>query len=297
MRLLITGGTGYLGSHIIRRLSKASGLDLIGVRRAHSSLARLRDVATRVCWYDADAVSLLRIVDESRPDIVLHCATDYGTDENGQAALVEANIAMPIRLLDAAIGRDVKAFININTLLPGNVSAYALSKRQFDEWLRFCSGAVRGVDVAVEHFFGTGGSSKNFLTSLVCRLVRGEARIPLTAGEQIRDFVALDDVVEAVAKVVHYVAGTEGSRGYERFEIGGGAPRTVKETVLSIQRIAGNTTSVLEFGAVPYRRDEPMCITADLTRMREIGWLPRQSFEETITKMVEEERTRLCKPI
>jgi nucleoside-diphosphate-sugar epimerase len=109
--------------------------------------------------------------------------------------------------------------------------------------------------------------------------------------------VALDDVVEAVAKVVHYVAGTEGSRGYERFEIGGGAPRTVKETVLSIQRIAGNTTSVLEFGAVPYRRDEPMCITADLTRMREIGWLPRQSFEETITKMVEEERTRLCKPI
>lgn len=294
MRLFITGASGHLGSRVVMRLLRSPQIELFAIKRRTSSLARLANAGDRIRWYNADELPFAKILEECQPDIVLHAATQYGADSHGCATLVESNVAMPVQILDAAIAHNVKAFINVDTLLDGTVSAYALSKSQFREWLRACAGSIRAVDVAAELFFGPGGNPRNFVTSLVRQLMRGDARVPLTPGEQVRDFIAIDDLVEAVECVLRHVSRAQGVPGYERFEVGGGSPRTIREFAMSVQGIVGNTAQALDFGAVPYRPNEPMRLVPDLTRIRGIGWMPNSSFRETIISMAEEERAHLC---
>lgn len=293
MRLFITGASGHLGSRIISRLRDSCEIELFGLRRRASSMARLADTGDRVRWYNGDDLSVQEIVRQIRPDAVLHAATRYGRAGESLAELLEANVAMPVRILEAAIGCDTKAFINIDTLLGREVSAYALSKGQFREWLRMHAGAIRAVDVASELFFGTGGNEGNFVTGLVRKLVRGGGGVPLTAGEHVRDFVIIDDLVAAIECVLRHVTGRDRDPGYERFEVGGGSPRTVRDFATLVRDAVGGGAVPLDFGLIPYRPNEAMRVVPDLAAIKKLGWAPAASFRDTIASMAREERACL----
>lgn len=293
MRLFITGASGHLGGRIIARLLKAPEIQFFALKRRTSSIEKFAWAGDRIRWYDVGDVPMEGIFRQARPDVVLHAATRYAAAPDGMAGLVETNVALPVRMLDAAIETGVRAFINIDTVLEGTVSAYALSKSQFRDWLRVGSGSIRAVDLASELFYGTGGDERNFVTGLVRRLVRGDGPVPLTAGEQVRDFVAIDDLVAAVECILRHIDHGPGT-GYERFEVGGGAPRTVREFATSVCSVVGRSEGALQFGAIPYRPEEPMRVVPDLAKMRELGWSPAASFRDTIMGMVEEERARAC---
>ncbi|MCC6356022.1 MAG: NAD(P)-dependent oxidoreductase [Verrucomicrobiae bacterium] len=297
MRLFLTGATGHLGSQVALRLLRSLQFELFGMKRLTSSLARLAGAGAQIRWYNTEETPVENMLEDCRPDIVLHAATQYGPDPHGRSTLIETNVAMPLRILDAAIAQNVSAFISVGTMLEKTASAYALSKNQFREWLSESADSIRAIDIATELFYGPGGNPENFVSSLVRQLLRGDPRVPLTAGEQVRDFVIADDLVDAIEHVLRHVAGGPPGPGYQRFEVGGGQPQTIRDFAQSIQRILGPKGSVLDFGSVPYRRNEPMCIAPDLARMRAIGWLPCRSHRETILRMAEEEDARVCQNI
>lgn len=293
MRLFITGASGYLGGRIIARLLNAPEIEFFALKRRTSSIEKFAGAGDRIRWHDVDDAPMEAIIKKAAPDVVLHAATRYAAAPDGMAGLVATNVALPVRMLDAAIMTGVRTFINIDTVLGGAVSPYTLSKSQFRDWLRVGSGSIRAVDLASELFYGTGGDERNFVTGMVRRLVRGDGRVPLTAGEQVRDFVVIDDLVAAVECILLHIADGPAT-GYERFEVGGAAPRTVREFATSVCGAAGRSEDALQFGAIPYRPGESMRVVPDLAKIKELGWSPAASFRDTIMGMVEEERARAC---
>ena len=289
--LLLTGGTGFLGSNLLRRLV-AEGVPVVLVKRATSKVTRIADVLPRVRTYDIATGVLPRIFEENRIDTVLHCATHYGRGSS-PADILETNIVLPLRLLQLASETGVKSFINTDTILDKRVSEYSLSKRQFAEWLELYGRRLVCVSVALEHFYGPDDDPSKFVAGVIRDLLLGAPRIELTPGAQRRDFIHVDDVVDAFLKILNFCE--QARSGFYHFEVATNAPITIRELVEEIRRLVGRPETRLEFGALPYRENEVMDSLVDTSALRALGWTPRIGVREGLARTIAAERDRLAR--
>lgn len=287
--ILVTGATGFLGSHVVRRLAEA-GRQVVALKRSTSSLDRLRAVADRVALADADRTppdALFR--EHPGIGVVVHTLTCYGRHGETEAAVREANTEYPLRLLAEALEAGVGLFINTDTVLPPDTNAYARSKRDFRTRARaLCAGRpVRLVNVRLEQVFGPGDDPSKFTTYVIRGCARDVPALDLTPGEQRRDFIYVDDAVDAFV----LLAGTppERLRPFEELDLGSGRPVTVREFAERVKRLAGSRTR-LRFGARPYRDNEVMESRADTGALERMGWRPRVELEDGIARTVAGER-------
>lgn len=296
----ITGATGFLGSHLARRLHQC-GHKIVVLKRTRSNVSRIADFLPGLVSYDIDVQPFDTVFEEQRITCILHCATDYGRKDVSRASIIDANLVLPLRLLEAAIQHGTPYFVNTDTVLDKRVSAYSLSKRQFREWLATLSTSIHGINIALEHFYGPGDDATKFVGEMIRRLLAGDARIALTPGEQQRDFVYIDDVVDAFTMILaHHVnpllpAGpSEPSRDALRcYEIGSGQPVSIREFMTTLRRLAGQDHVALDFGAIPYRENEVMYSQAMISPLMALGWKPRISLEEGLRRTVASEHTRI----
>jgi nucleoside-diphosphate-sugar epimerase len=288
MRLLLTGATGYFGSHAARALL-AAGHRVAAIRRAASRLDRLGQAAERIDWYDAEGgweAALAR----GGVDAVAHAATCYGRAGESTATVLQANLVFPVRLLDAARAHGVRWFVNLDTSVPRTLNAYARSKKQFAEWGRGAaeSGGPGFVNLVYEHFYGPGDDPGKFTSRVVRDCLGGAAELLLTEGEQRRDFIYIDDAVSAFVHVVERLDRLDGP--VHELPVGSGAAVRLRDFVETVHRLSGSRAA-LRWGAVPYRPGEPMLSQADLEPLRRAGWSPRVGLEEGIGRTLQGERS------
>jgi CDP-paratose synthetase len=288
--LLLTGGTGFLGSNLLRRLV-AEDLDVVLLKRAQSNLARIQNLLPKVKICDLADGPMERIFDENRVDTILHCATHYGR-RGTPTDILETNIILPLRLLQIASERGARCFLNTDTILDKRVSEYSLSKRQFVEWLDLFGARLVCVSVALEHFYGPHDDPSKFLSGIIRDLLLGVDRIELTPGAQKRDFIHVDDVVDAFMKILQFSTGAK--PGSYRFEVATNAPVTIREVVEEVHRLAGHPGTVLDFGALPYRENEVMDSVVDTAALRAIGWKPQIALRDGLRRTVEAEREKMA---
>ncbi len=288
--VLLTGGTGYLGSKLLGPIL-SRGNKVVFLKRSFSNTERVANLLPQTIIYDIDKVSLSQIFKEQKIDIILHCATDYGRKDVNPMRLIEANLALPLTLLQLAEQHGVSTFINTDTILDKRVSSYSLSKRQFFEWLQFFSSKLICISVAIEHFYGPGDDPSKFVIMIVDKILTQSPHVALTPGEQKRDFIFIDDVVDGFVRLVE--AANEMKPGLHKFEIGSGKTISIKEFVKLITALANNSQTELRFGALPYRENEVMETKVDLSAMFSIGWRPMVSLEEGLKRTIELERMRL----
>lgn len=285
--VLITGGTGFLGSFLLKKLVEL-GNRVVLVKRSNSDTSRVAGLAGEITAYDIDRESPATIFREHRIDTILHCATNYGRGTVDPSTVLEANLFLPLTLLELGSRNGVDCFINTDTILDKMVSNYSLSKAQFKEWLRLYSSKTRCINVALEHFFGPGDDRTKFVTFIIRSLLEGQKRIPLTAGEQKRDFIYIDDVVNAFAAIMANNSGA--GNGYFHYEIGSGEAMSIRDFVHTVSRLTGDGGTLLDFGALPYRDNEVMASVADVSAVRNLGWNPAFSVEDGLRRTIEIER-------
>jgi nucleoside-diphosphate-sugar epimerase len=169
---------------------------------------------------------------------------------------------------------------------------YALSKKQFAEWLRLLAGEdqIKGINIKIEHMYGPKDDQSKFVAWLVKQLTNSTASIPLTRGEQKRDFVHISDVVSAYLTLLER---TDALQNYDEFEVGTGQAVPLKEFVLQMKEAIKkhfNQKNIpsLDFGALPYREGEFMEIKADIKKLRELGWQPKYSYVSGIERYISE---------
>lgn len=289
-RVMLTGGTGFLGSQLAHALV-AHGYDVVLLKRSFSRVDRVADILPAVRCHDLDREDLGGIVRQCTPDVILHCATDYGRKDSDPLRIIEANLVLPLKLL--CVTREMTPppmFVNTDTILDKRVSAYSLSKEQCKDWLQRFADERVCVNVALEHFYGPGDDPTKFVTYVIQSLVRNEPRIALTKGEQTRDFIFISDVVTAFLTILR--AAAEWQRGFYPFEVGSNQPVTVRTMVELAKELAGNTVTSLDFGALPYRPNEVMEAHVDTTRLRALGWRCQTDLRTGLHKTIIAEQQR-----
>jgi CDP-paratose synthetase len=285
MNLLVTGGTGFLGSRIVRRLL-ADGHEVSVLKRSFSDTRRIADVLGRVSAYDIDRCDPSAFFEGKRIDALLHTATCYGRKEESAGELLDANVVFPIRLMETACRSGVKAFFNTDTFLPAEMNGYALSKRQFRDWGRRIgkSLGMRFVNIRVDQFYGAGDDDSKFPMMVILKCLNNVPELPLTEGTQTRDFIHVDDVAEAFLLLLRKTHSN--GAALQEYDVGTGRPIRVREFVETAHRLTGSKT-LLSFGAVPYRENEPMDLVQDTAPLASLGWKCNIGLEDGIHSIID----------
>ena len=130
MKILITGGTGFVGSHLVNSLVEKE-VDLVVLKRSTSNPWRIEESIDKITSYNIDEISLQDIVSQEKADIILHLATNQGRQGELIDQIIHSNVTFPSILLDTAIQNGLKAFINTDTSASGDHSLYASTKKAF----------------------------------------------------------------------------------------------------------------------------------------------------------------------
>jgi len=281
----VTGATGYLGSQLVKQLC-ANGSKVYCLIRSTSNLSRISTILSQINLVCSEGLNYDDYFVGKSVNCVIHCATDYGRKASSPLSVIESNLILPLKLLHAASSAGVKEFVNTDTVLDKRVNAYSLSKNQFTQWLKTYSSQISGINVALHHFYGPGDDSTKFATQIIDALLRKDERIDLTPGEQKRDFIFIDDVVQAIMKIINNSERL--GIGYHDYQLGTGRSISIKQFVELVKRIAGNSKTLLNFGVLPYRADEIMDIDNSLIKMPGIDWRPLYSLEEGLARTIQE---------
>ncbi len=298
-KALVTGGAGFIGSHIVRRLIQ-SGIrtvvldDLSMGKREHVS-----EQAELIIGSVCDSNTVQRALSEV--DVVFHLAARVSIRDSfrGFVQDVENNVMGTVNLLRCIEGSPVKKLIFASSMatygnakyLPINeehpldpTSPYGISKLASEKYvLRFCQ--YLGIDSVILRYFNTYGAGQTFtpyvgvITIFIQKLLHGEPLPIFGDGRQVRDFVSVDDVAEATILALTYV-------GKGRiFNVGTGIGTTVNSLADMLKRALGASNQI-EY--LPPQLGETTDSIADITLAKEaLGFLPRWSIEEKLPEIIE----------
>ena len=284
MTILLTGATGFLGSHLLKALVN-KGYEVVVLKRSTSNMWRLKGFENTFKSYDIDQVPLRKAFEEQYIDTIIHTACVYGRKGESMQQILETNLMFGIELLNTG------TFFNTGTLLYKYLNYYALSKKQFEEWLQLASDKIQVVNLKLEHMFGEQDGNDKFTSWILNELQQEKNIIPLTAGTQKRDFIYIDDVVSAYLTCLEQAPQL---KSFNDIEVGTGVLTPVKTFVMLVkevlEKLKGKPIQTqLNFGALPYREGEIMEPQVDNSRLCSLGWQPKRGLEENIERFVKHE--------
>jgi len=286
--ILLTGTTGYLGSRLGRQLL-SDGYSLVAVHHSNDKQfeydEKFKDLVTKV--YLADT-SVSEIFEQNKIDGIIHTSTLYGRSGEQIADIIKANVVFPVELITNAIKNDVKFFINTDTILNKYVSPYALTKNNVTEWMKMFSDDIKMVDVKLDHFYGPKDQNTKFVAAMVEKLMRNDEKIDLTEGTQTRDFIYIDDVINVYRTILNHLEKiTLGQVAI--FEIGTNKKTSIRYVVQKLKELTGASTT-LNFGAVPYRKNEVLDYDINTTAINLLGWSPKVMIDDGLQRIVKAEK-------
>lgn len=290
--ILLTGATGFLGSHLLESLLQ-QGDQVTIIKRSTSDTWRIKHLLDQVEIFDIDTQPLEDAFQLNNFDAVIHTACSYGRSSEPVHKVVETNLLFGLRLLDAAIFYKVKIFINTDTFfnteskLSSYLNSYSLSKRQFSEWLKQRSGEIKIINMKLHHMYGPKDDKTKFVSWLISQFKRGVESIPLTAGEQKRDFIYIEDVISAYLLILKESSNLS---IFEEFDVGTGVLTTVREFSEKISQEysffnPGNRTK-LDFGKIPMHQGELINVSVNNSQLVNLGWSPKITVSQGIKEII-----------
>jgi len=294
--ILLTGATGFIGSHMLEALL-GSGYGVIILKREFSNTWRIEHLKSRFISYDIERVALKDIFKIHSVDVVIHLATLYRKfDDHGVDVreMLMSNVSFPAELLELATRNNVSGFLNTGTFfeydcskLPVNESAvikpfnfYAKTKVAFESILATYS---KQLNIKTFRLFSPYGEKDNDkLIPMIIRKALMNERIELSDGLQKLDFIYVGDIVDAYLKALDSIE--EGQVNYRSYNIGSGVGISIREVVSIVEQQLGKTID--KVWKEPSVVDAP-AVFADVSRAAiELGWNSNISIHEGIEKTI-----------
>jgi len=285
--ILLTGASGFLGSKLLAVLI-SQGYSVVILVRKSSNLRRIEKLLDKIRSYDIDSVTIRDVFSAVQIDVVIHVACEYGRSGCEASKIVGANIALGLDILSACRTFGTPLFINSDSLLSPNASFYALSKKQFVEWTHFFSKEVKIINMKMELVYGDDDDTSKMLPWVLDKLVSKAPEIPLTNGEQKRDFIHVDDVVTAYLAVLRF---SDSMPMFSNFEVGTGTTYSIRESVEMLSAIYknafGDLETLLNFGALSDRKGDLAAIEVNIKALTDLGWEPTVELRAGLERLVD----------
>jgi dTDP-6-deoxy-L-talose 4-dehydrogenase (NAD+) len=279
----VTGGAGFVGRHVVRALT-ARGVEAVAVDRTG-------DVADRVDLDAPDAAAALFA--RHRPDLVIHLAwyarpDDYLVSRENLRSLA-ATIALATAAVDAGCARLVAAGTCIE-YPPSGVPHRERDPAAPDTLYAACKHAAHGVAAQLAagrtsflwarlfHLHGPGEDPRRLVPMVAAKLRAGEPA-ELTGGEQVRDFLRVEDAADALVALA--LSERQGVAN-----VCSGAPVPLRELLGAVGDAIGRR-DLLRFGALPYRVGDRMHVAGEPGALRELGWKPRFGLADGVAYLAE----------
>ena len=290
---LVTGGTGFVGSHLLKRLEK-DGWEVHAVVQA-SSLRKAEGQGGAIIWHphDGSTAGMLAILQAVQPRVVFHLASLFLAQHQPEdvESLIASNILFGTQLLEAMAQCGVRYLVNTGTSWQNYenedynpVCLYAATKQAFEDLARYYVEA-EGLQVITLRLFDTYGPDDprpKLLNLLKSSLISGE-NLALSPGEQMIDLVYIDDVVEAFICASRLFVDQQHTFS-EVFAVTSGKPISLRKLVDVINGVVGNKLHV-SWGARPYRPREVMIPWSDGKILP--GWTPQVELRSGLMEIFE----------
>lgn len=312
MKILVAGGAGYVGSHVVWALREAGHRTLIldNFSTGH------RDFVIGDCVEAdlADAAATRAAIERFRPDAVMHFGAriEVGESVNDPATYYRDNVGNTLNLLDAMRAAGAGKFVfsssaavygrpqraPLDETHPLNpVNPYGWTKRFVEQMLADFHAAYGLRSVSFRYFNAAGagtaaplGERHNPESHLIPRAIRAALGIgppldvfgtdyPTPDGTCVRDYIHVEDLADAHVRSLGALADGDGARAYN---LGLGRGFSVRDVLAAVERVGGR--------AVPHRvagrraGDAPELVADAAKARKDLGWAPRHTSLEAIVE-------------
>jgi dTDP-glucose 4,6-dehydratase len=309
MKILVTGGAGFIGSHFVRTLldggyptfadADVVVLDKLTYAGNLANLVPVRD-SSRLTFVEGDILDV-RLVDEmlSGVDVVVHFAAESHVDRSilGASDFIMTNVAGTQTLLDASVRRGLDRFVHVSTdevygsiergswpethVLEPN-SPYAASKASSDLIARAYARTHR-LDVVItrcSNNYGPYQFPEKVIPLFITNLIDG-LRVPLYGdGLNVRDWLHVEDHCRGIALVL------DKGRAGEIYNIGGGTELSNRELTERLLEACGAAWDRVDL--VDDRKGHDRRYSVDIRKIsEELGYAPSVPFDRGLTSTVQ----------
>lgn len=298
--ILLTGGTGFIGSNLIPKLLNKK-YNIVLLKRSGSDTSRINEYMNKLICHDHDKIENLDIIfTKNEVRGVIHLATKYiknhPTDKEIEE-INEANINFPSKLLNLASKHNCEFFINTGTCFEYKPTTkkitesspvepfnyYASTKIAFEDILKFYSNKKKMKALTLKLFYPYGEKDNDKLIPYVIAALKKNKTLKLTPAGQKLNFTYIRDITNAYIEAVDYIA-TSNFKKYEAFNIGTERTYSVRDVVKLLAKISNKTTNI-QFGAIPYPENEIMYMNCDSGKAKKyLGWEPMTTIEDGLLR-------------
>ncbi len=303
MKILVTGGAGFIGSEFVRQAVKRGFNTVVVDKLTYAGdLERLKTVENKITFYKADITNkefINWIFKKETPDIVVHWAAESHVDRSilDASPFIETNVKGTQVLLDAAKDNKISLFINVatdevygelgkegqffeNTPLNPN-SPYSASKAAADMLGRayYRTYGLPVITIRPSNNYGYWQYPEKLIPVVILKALNNEPIPVYGTGENVREWLFVSDCAEAVFEIIE-----KGKPG-EIYNIGSGEERKNIEVVKAILSILDKPESLITFVKDRPGHDFRYSLNTEKIE-REIGWKAKTKFEEGIEETV-----------
>ena len=304
MRMLITGGAGFIGSEFVRQaVRKGHQVAVVDKLTYAGDLERLSEVTKDITFYKADISNqefIEHIFEKENPEVIVHFAAESHVDRSllDPYPFIGSNVLGTQVLLEVSKAKGVELFVNMSTdevygdlgkegtfteespLKPN--SPYSTTKASADMLGRayYRSFGLPVVTIRASNNYGPWQYPEKFVPVIILKALRDE-KIPVYGdGTNVREWLYVTDCAEGI------MAAIDRGKAGEIYNIGSKEEKQNIEVAKAILQLVGKGEELIEF--VKDRPGHDFRYSLDTTKAkRDLGWEAKTSFDEGLKKTVE----------